>query len=66
MCRGWDLNPHHSGDTNIGVVLMVKSIHGMLNTGDCIARIRGLKRQETVVTAITEKMANSSDVHVNT
>jgi len=43
------------GDTNIGVVLMVKSIQDMLRKGDCITKIRGLKRRETVVTAITEK-----------
>jgi Lrp/AsnC family transcriptional regulator for asnA, asnC and gidA len=43
------------GDTNIGVVLMVKSIQDMLRKGDYITGIRGLKRRETVVTAITEK-----------
>jgi Lrp/AsnC family transcriptional regulator for asnA, asnC and gidA len=43
------------GDINIGVVLMVKSIQDMLRKGDCITRIRGVKRRETVVTAITEK-----------
>jgi Lrp/AsnC family transcriptional regulator for asnA, asnC and gidA len=44
-----------SGDTNIGVVLMVKSIQDMLRKGDWITRIRGLERRETIVTAITEK-----------
>lgn len=43
------------GETNIGVVLMVKSIQDMLRKGDCITGIRGLKSRETVVTELTEK-----------
>jgi len=43
------------GDTNIGVVLMVRSIQDMLRTGDCITRVRGLERRETVVTRLTER-----------
>lgn len=43
------------GDTNIGVVLMVKSIQDMLRKGEYITGIRGLRRRETVVTALTEK-----------
>jgi len=44
-----------SGDFNVGVMLMVKSIQDMLKTGDRITRIAGVKRIETVVSRVTEK-----------
>jgi DNA-binding Lrp family transcriptional regulator len=44
-----------TGDFNVGVMLMVKSIQDMLNTGDRITRIAGVKRIETVVSTVTEK-----------
>jgi DNA-binding Lrp family transcriptional regulator len=43
------------GDFSVGMMLMVKSIQDMLETGDHIARITGVKRTETVVSSVTDK-----------
>ena len=43
------------GDFSVGMMIMVKSIQDMLETGDHIARITGVKRTETVVSSITDK-----------
>jgi Lrp/AsnC family transcriptional regulator for asnA, asnC and gidA len=44
-----------SGDFNIGVMLMIKSIGDMFETGDRITRIPGVMRIETAIGPVTEK-----------
>jgi len=44
-----------TGDFNVGVVLMVKSIQDMIRTGDFIAGIKGLKTIETVTNPISDE-----------